>query len=200
MSASPAGDVSLSAVAHALAEPVLVLRSSLAGAEGAQGRAVARLGAILDGLVRLASADREAERGIVAIGPLLERAADGVEVRGGAADAAVEGDRALVEMLLVELLSNVREHGGAAAEVEVRAGAGAAWTLTVTDDGPGIPDVRPSPTEPFRRGPGVEPGAHAGVGLDVCRRVAAAHGGQLSLGTAANGRGLRVVVDVPPRW
>ncbi len=73
------------------------------------------------------------------------------------------------------------------------------WRVSVEDQGPGLaPEQRQRMFERFVRTltPGKEyPGS--GLGLAICRSIVNLHGGQISAGPGAEGRGLRVVTDIP---
>ena len=189
LTAPPSHDLDEGAVAHALAEPVLVLRSQVSRSSGPAARAVDRLTTILDGLVRVSGVDRPCEDEHVPLAELVADAARGIAVEQDC-DVTVRGDRALLGTLVTELLENVRVHGGGTARVTATTGPDGAWSLLVEDDGPGLP----SDMRPLRR----SLDGHAGVGLVICSRIARAHGGRLEARSAARG-GTRVVVDVPGR-
>jgi two-component system sensor histidine kinase TctE len=68
--------------------------------------------------------------------------------------------------------------------------------LQVEDNGPGIaPPQYPRVLEPFYRAPGVA-GEGSGLGLAIAQEIALVHGSQLELAPAAQGRGLRVTVEI----
>lgn len=99
------------------------------------------------------------------------------------------GDEALLRRLVTNLVDNAIKYGrrGGRVAVAVATGDGGP-TLTVTDDGPGIPaEFQDRIFDRFFRGPGArgaEAGAEtggAGLGLAIARSVAAAHGGSLVL-------------------
>lgn len=182
-------ELSEGVIAHALAEPVLVLRSATPPA-GPAGRAVDRLAAILDALVRVSSVDRPCDDEDVRLDDLVDGGVEGVKVVGEL-DTTVRGDRGLLRTLVAELLANVRDHGGGVARVSAWTGPDGAWSLVVEDDGPGFP----TRLRPLGRLPESQ---HAGVGLVICDRIARAHGGRLDARTAAGG-GARVAVEVPGR-
>jgi two-component system OmpR family sensor kinase len=71
-------------------------------------------------------------------------------------------------------------------------------TLTVSDDGPGIPaQVREKVFERFVRGQG-DRGGSFGLGLSIVRAVAQAHGGEVDLASPTQGQGgTRFTVTLP---
>lgn len=105
-----------------------------------------------------------------------------------APDVTVEGDPALLRRLLLNLLQNAIRHnqpeGWARIDVELKTGNGpAAVRVCVANTGPGIPpELRDRVFERFfqvdsSRG---ERSGH-GLGLDLSREIARAHGGTLEL-------------------
>jgi two-component system heavy metal sensor histidine kinase CusS len=73
------------------------------------------------------------------------------------------------------------------------------WRVSVEDQGPGLTaEQRQRMFERFVRilTPDKEyPGS--GLGLAICRSIVNLHGGQISAGPGAEGRGLRVVTYIP---
>jgi len=175
---------------------------------GVMRDAARRLTRIVDDLFLLARADA---------GHLVVRAADlyledvvhdavrgirpiadqrGVQVAlHGIAEAPLHGDADLLGRLVLNLLDNAVKyspHGGAVDVALARAGG--AWTVRVTDHGPGIPpDAQARVFERFYRVDAarsrVEQSATsgAGLGLAIARRIAEAHGGTLVLAASAPG-------------
>ncbi len=134
---------------------------------------------------------------------LLEDAGGRFEVSG--CDAGeLRGDAGLLRQLLLNLVSNaarVTPQGGLVSMEARRTPQG--WRLAVTDEGPGLPQdqlervfgrfVRYSTTP--GRGEG-SPGH--GLGLAICRGIAALHGGEIRAENRDDGRsGLRVVITLP---
>ncbi|MFN3200922.1 MAG: ATP-binding protein [Bradymonadia bacterium] len=155
---------------------------------------VARVGDELDGLKQivedfLAYARRAPiQRGPVA---LIELA---MEVQGlvsltlncdlPTSDFTLVADRPRLRRLLLNLVGNAEQAG--ATEVVLKAahhdtlpeGTGAGWVVTLTDDGPGIPEeaaARIFDAFYTTREKGT------GLGLALCRRIAEEHGGALTL-------------------
>jgi len=108
-------------------------------------------------------------------------------------------DRARVRMLLRNLLDNALRHGGEAPQppsITLRAdGMGA--RVTVRDHGPGVDASQlPHLTEAFYRTDSARARATGGVGLGLylCRLIAQAHGGELTVRNAAPGLAIDVVL------
>ena len=126
-------------------------------------------------------------------GVALEPACDGVVVDGHAGD---------LQRLVRNLLENAIRHSprGGCVRIEAR-GEVASVFLTVTDEGPGVPDdARERIFEPFCRlavPRGGERGG-TGLGLAIGRSIARAHGGDLWLDPGTPGAGgARFVVRFP---
>jgi two-component system sensor histidine kinase KdpD len=94
-------------------------------------------------------------------------------------------DAVLLVQLLDNLLDNAFKHGGG--DVELQASRrGDRVVLSVQDRGPGVPEAwRTRIFDAFQRAPVSPAGAPgprgAGLGLAVCRAIARAHGGDLTL-------------------
>jgi len=99
------------------------------------------------------------------------------------------------------LLSNVIENGikfGKRVRVQLLE-TPAAFTVTVDDEGPGIPEhLQAEAYKPFRRldQPGQEQRHGVGLGLTVARTIARDHGGDIDLSNRPEG-GLRVQITLP---
>jgi two-component system, OmpR family, sensor histidine kinase QseC len=115
----------------------------------------------------------------------------------GAPEALVQTDRALLRIMIDNLLDNAIKYSGDAGKIEVRIEPGErGWRLSIMDSGPGIPpDQREAAFQRFNR---LDTGAGDGAGLglpivaDIANRLEIA----LSLGTSEWGRGLRVDLDI----
>lgn len=110
----------------------------------------------------------------------------------------VAGDEHALHQVVANLLSNARAHTPEATVVltSLRA-TGDTVTVTVADDGPGIPDGASARVfERFVRGDATRERAtgSSGLGLPIVRAIVAAHGGEVSLRSEANGTTVTVVL------
>ena len=111
-------------------------------------------------------------------------------------------DRARLRLLLRNLLDNALRHGGeapAAPMLQLNRTADGGIALKVRDHGPGVADEQLTRlAEAFYRPDSARTRAAGGVGLGLylCRLVAQAHGGRLTLRHARPG--LAVTVTLPP--
>lgn len=124
--------------------------------------------------------------------------ARGVEVALDATPSRVDGDAALVAVLIRNLVDNAVRHGpdGSAVDVLVRADA-AGVELVVTDRGPGVPiEGRARLGERFHRPPGTGAGG-SGLGLSIVKRIAELHGARLVFESPPTGTGFVVRVRFP---
>lgn len=113
---------------------------------------------------------------------------------GATAPISVEGDRALVMQMMVNLIENSIRHNPAGTEVTLSCGqAEGAPYLQVSDTGRGIP---PSETlhvlKPFRRLDASRTTPGSGLGLSLAASIAARHGAALTL--ADNQPGVRATI------
>lgn len=214
---------------HELRTPAAIIRANAEvlqreGLVGAEGRALAddiigeadRLGRLVDDLLTLATS--EASGLALRLGPLdlaalvqdtvrnttALAAERGISLAVDAAGAVpIAGDRDRLVQLLVILLDNAMTHSPAGGSVRVAVGmAGRQALLTVTDEGPGVPEAdRARIFEPFTRLTRQTSGAGprdrgAGLGLAIGSRIALAHGGSIRV-EAAPGGGARFIVSLP---
>ncbi len=106
--------------------------------------------------------------------------------------APVVGTADLISDALRNLIENALRHGPAGTSITVACGPGP--RLSVSDCGSGVPEAERSKIfDRFMHGPG-SPGA--GLGLFIVRRIAEAHGGQVTVGDA-DGGGARFTLDFP---
>lgn len=115
-----------------------------------------------------------------------------VEIEG---DVHVHADPQLLEELISNLVSNAIEAKGGPALVVVSAARSEqeAVTLSVEDDGPGIPPDRQAAVfKPFV----TSKPAGTGLGLAICRKIVEEHGGTIRIESSRLG-GARFVVRIP---
>ncbi|MET8155588.1 ATP-binding protein [Sphaerisporangium sp. NPDC005289] len=163
-----------------------------------------RLSRLAEGLLTLARLDehrRPARRQPVDLAELVGATAgryDPAMVKiTGVEPAVVEGDALDLGRVLVNLLDNAVRHACARVTVELRARGGEA-EVTVTDDGPGIPEAdRERVFNRFTRLDSARSSddGGAGLGLAIVRETVRAHGGAVRLEDA--GPGVRAVVRLP---
>lgn len=144
-----------------------------------------------------------------AIACLPATQASAVTVTCDAALPSVWGDHDRLEQVLLNLLSNAFRHNPAGTRVRVCAGelpgaptsspdvtpTEAQVELTVTDAGPGFPEVLArSPFESTRRHRSASSGA--GLGLSIARGIVEAHRGRIELAWVPIGTAFRIVLPV----
>lgn len=187
--------------AHALRTPVAVLTARLDGLPDSP--AATRLRADVTALARMVRQVLDAtsaematveENAAVDLAAVAEETVTALAPFGFDKDVALEldvdpelepaiGEARAIGLALGNLVENAILHGSRT--VSVRAGPGP--TLTVEDDGPGLPPGdRDRLFEPFRRGAAAPPGG-AGLGLAIVARVQRAHGGAVEAGDRPGG-------------
>lgn len=117
-----------------------------------------------------------------------------LELTLSASDAGVVvGDAGLLAILLRNLVDNAVRHTPADGAVDVRIDRrGDEIILSVTDSGPGIPELeRARVFERFYRAEGSD-SEGSGLGLSIVQRVADLHHASITLGTGVEGNGLQV--------
>ncbi len=120
----------------------------------------------------------------------------GIEFEVAAAPGCVlQGDPAMLAVMLDNLLDNAIKYGHAPGRIAV---AVERWQsapqLTVQDDGDGVaPADRERLQDRFFRAPGNQ-AAGSGLGLSIVDKIAAAHGGSVRFGPGLDGRGLGVTI------
>lgn len=115
-------------------------------------------------------------------------------------DAAVNADPRALRRALSNLIDNAVRHAPQGGHVEVAIdGRGQYVTVSVTDDGPGVPPAQwEQVTERFAQGdPSRSGGGGVGLGLAMAASIAAAHDGALELGAPPEGEGLTVTLRIP---
>ncbi|WP_022882032.1 sensor histidine kinase [Gryllotalpicola ginsengisoli] len=163
-----------------------------------------RMGELVDQLLLLARLDAGAAAGVTQ--PARDEVNLSLVVAEAAGDArlaasdhswsldldaepvVVRGDESQLRRLVRNLLTNASTHTppGTSVRVGLRAASGAC-TLTVADDGPGVPaELQPTVFERFARGDSARnrDGGSTGLGLAIVKAIAEAHGGSVALESA----------------
>ncbi len=212
--------------AHELRTPLAALRLQVEMAERAPDAAtrasalaelksgVDRASRLVEQLLTMARLEPEATKSgfaLVLLGPIAKEAivarsaiAAGKHIDLGvtrAANVLVRGDPASLATLLSNLLDNALRHTpeGGRIDVAIDNDAGHAL-LAVADTGQGIPAAeRERVFARFHRGAqATTVDAGSGLGLSIVRRIADAHGANVTLDDNPEGRGLVVRVRFPP--
>ena len=122
----------------------------------------------------------------------------GIETRLPA-HAACKGDAALLASAIENVLRNALRHSPAGGKVSLALeGNEAQWTVTIADQGPGIPEALHAKVfEPFFRvDDHRNPQGGIGLGLAITRQALSAHGGNIELKNLSTG-GLEVSLHLP---
>ena len=207
------------ALAHELMTPARIIAGNV---ELLRGRAVTsdaqaavaaiaggsqRLDVLLDGLVRFARAGRPAGELVeVDAGEEARAAVSGLreQIAAARADVVVRAlpvvlaEPRSVRIVLRCLLENaLRSRPGGTPRIEISgATQPAAWSLTVSDDGAGIPEAdRERVFEAFARCGDRHDGG-LGLGLTLARAIVERHGGRITLSAAVRG-GTSAEVTLP---
>ena len=203
-------------IIHGELEAILLgreLEPALRDALGSLLEEVERLVRIVEGLFalsRLDTGEAQAERVRLDLASLAETTAEQMcllaeekridlvcQTRDG---VEVEGDRARLKQVIVNLLDNAikysPEHGNIALAVHGRNGSA---YLEVTDTGPGVPEAAlPHLFERFYRADETRSGeiGGAGLGLSIVQSICAAHGGSVTVKNNLP-TGCKVTVELP---
>jgi two-component system sensor histidine kinase PrrB len=167
----------------------------------------ARMTGLLDALQALARGDAGAalERADVDLGDLAELSLEAARARhpqvafsfaaDDDADLRVTGSLPGLRLAVDNLVENAARHGAGRVTVSATAESGGV-SLSVDDDGPGIPeDERERVRERFERGRDARAGG-SGLGLALVDQQVRLHGGTLELGESGLG-GLRAAFALP---
>jgi signal transduction histidine kinase/ABC-type sulfate/molybdate transport systems ATPase subunit len=131
-----------------------------------------------------------------AVACLPPAAATGVEVTCEPSLPVVWADHDRLEQVFVNLLDNALGHNppGTRVSISVASAGGDGISISVLDDGAGMPgDIASAPFEPARRRR--SPTAGAGLGLSIAKGIVEAHGGRIELKQPA--RGTRFQIHLP---
>ncbi|WP_412740743.1 sensor histidine kinase [Krasilnikovia sp. MM14-A1259] len=204
--------------AHELRSPLTTMRTELEVAQrlpdGTDWPALAddlltdveRLSRLVDDLLLLARSDDSATRAAPApqtrvdLGELLGQVAaryPAVRYAAPAEPLQVMGEPDALARVVANLLDNAVRHAASVVELAVRAD-GAYRSITVTDDGPGIPAAdRERVFDRFTRldDARARDAGGTGLGLAIVRELVRRHGGTVTLADA--GPGLLVTVRLP---
>ena len=164
-----------------------------------------RVGAIVRAMdafqsTRDAEGDADVDAAIDAALARCPRLADVAEVRRtGSRALRVRGEPAWIVEVLTRILDNARRAlqavDGGVLRIDTRVCDDGSVELTISDDGPGIPDaVRRSACDPFVTTR--EVGEGAGLGLFVCQGIVGSLGGRIDL-ESEPGQGTTVRVRLP---
>ncbi len=174
-----------------------------------------RMSTLVEEMLLLARLDagRELARAPVPLGGLVVEAVADARVSGPGhrwelelpeEDVEVTGDADRLRQALGNLLANARLHTppGTTVVTTLAPAEGGGAVLTVSDDGPGIPDeLQPTLFERFTRGDDSR-SRHAGstgLGLAIVAAVATAHGGRVSVASVPGRTVFRLELpDAPP--
>ncbi|MDO9414779.1 ATP-binding protein [Pararhizobium sp.] len=158
---------------------------------------------MLEGYLAFARGEAEEDLGRMKLSELLARLAAEAELHGKVLKSRIEGidDISVRPNAFTRLVSNIVSNACRYAEtIDIEARHSAKWlTLTVDDDGPGIPErAREDVFKPFFRLDEARNlnASGTGLGLAIARDVATSHGGTITLGDSPLG-GLRVTIRVP---
>ena len=103
--------------------------------------------------------------------------------------------------VLLNLLSNAINASPPGGHIRLRSRLGGElWRVEIEDQGEGVPSAEFERIfDRFVRIPSAEPQRHqgSGLGLAICRSIIELHRGRIFAEHAANGRGLRVVFEIP---
>jgi signal transduction histidine kinase len=111
----------------------------------------------------------------------------------------VRGDRRAIRQILLNLIWNAVKYTPSGGTVAIELGVDSGCAITVRDTGPGIPEAdRERVFEPFTRGRPATNGCQdgTGIGLALCRRLAALHDAELEL-ISEEGVGTAVTLRFP---
>ncbi|MGH8823342.1 MAG: ATP-binding protein, partial [Jiangellaceae bacterium] len=204
--------------AHELRSPLTAIRTQLEvalahphDADWQQAAAdaltdVHRLSRLVDDLLVLARVEDGTPRPArvqvdlvdVVDGALARTVTDASVRRTGDDHAVVSGDVDALTRVVANLVDNAARHARAEVTVDLHGTPGDGVTLTVTDDGPGIPTAaRESVFERFTRLDEARSrdAGGTGLGLPIARELVRAHGGEIRL--EDNGPGVRALVRLP---
>ena len=136
------------------------------------------------------------------LAPLLDEREIEVELELNARDFRLPFDERRIEQVITNLMSNALRYGRLRGTIRISTtsvndASASAIEVAVEDDGPGIPiSDREHLFEPYVRGEGQKDCEGLGIGLAICRRIIASHGGVIRVESGALG-GARFVFSLP---
>jgi signal transduction histidine kinase len=149
------------------------------------GAGIERMSSLIDATLESARRGTVAARRPVATDLALDDALANLAARIAETDAKIvreplpwtSGDPQELTRLFQNLIANALEHRDPERAPRIRIGArrdGAGWLFEVADNGPGMP---PEVSRAFERGEAAN-GVERRLGLEICARIVAAHGGR----------------------
>jgi len=111
----------------------------------------------------------------------------------------IEMDRARIQQVLLNLLSNSLKHSppGATITLESRP-HGAGWQMILADEGPGLPpEELQTIFDRFYRAEGGQTKPGVGLGLAICHNLIRSHGGRIQAENRQDRSGLRMIIELP---
>jgi len=137
------------------------------------------------------------------LAPLLEERGMSIELLFAAALPRFGFDPRRIEQVVTNLMTNAIRYGRPRGVVRITSALSApasgspTVTVCVEDDGSGIPENdRERLFAPYVRGEGQTKGGGLGIGLAICRRIVAAHGGSIAVDAGDLG-GARFAFSLP---
>jgi len=129
--------------------------------------------------------------------PSAEEDGQSLEIEPGA-PIGIDGDKELLTQMLANLVENALRHAGPGADVRVRCcSMEGQITLSVTDDGPGVPvSERERVFDRFHRLEASRSTPGSGLGLALVAAVARLHGAEATLHDANPGLTARIVFPI----
>jgi two-component system osmolarity sensor histidine kinase EnvZ len=167
------------------------------------GQDVDDMQSMLEGYLAFAKGEAEEDFGQLFLSELLEKFRTNFALKGKALTYTIDGDDEIAvrpnafNRLLGNLVANSDRY---AKSLNIDARHSAKWlTLTLDDDGPGIPPKsREDVFKPFHRLDEARnlDASGTGLGLAIARDIARSHGGNVTLDESPQG-GLRAVIRIP---
>jgi len=201
----------LAHAAHELRTPIAILSARIETSEPFEGQQklladVTRLGELTNQLLdvqRLTLSDPvfvpvdlvELCAGVVAdLAPLAIAAGYELELEAPEEPMMVDGDQGSLQRAVTNIVRNAITHAGNRGRITVTVSAPA--TITITDDGPGIPaGEEENIFEPFHRAKPSSEGA--GLGLSLVQNIVNRHGATIAAGRSSTG-GASFTITFPP--